>query len=127
LSYLLLKHLHVTCVVLSALGFLFRGIWMLQDSARLQQRWVQIVPHVIDSLLLISALSMAVLTSQYPFVHDWLTAKLAGLLVYIFLGSVALKRGRTKKIRAMALAGALLSLTYIVSAALTRQVLPYWG
>lgn len=100
---------------------------MLQESARLQTRWVRVLPHVIDSLLLLSALSMTYLSSQYPFAQDWLTAKLAGLLVYIFLGAVALKRGKTKEIRRLALFGALLAFVYIVSVAMTRQVLPYWG
>lgn len=127
MTYLLLKHLHITCVVLSGLGFALRGFWMLQESARLQARWVRVLPHVIDTLLLLSALSMAFLSSQYPFAQDWLTAKLAGLLVYIFLGAVALKRGKTKEIRRLALIGALLAFVYIISVALTRQVLPYWG
>ncbi len=127
MTYLLLKHLHITCVVLSGLGFVLRGFWMLQESARLQARWVRVLPHVIDTLLLFSALSMAYLSSQYPFAQDWLSAKLAGLLVYIFLGAVALKRGKTKEIRSLALFGALLAFVYIVSVAMTRQVLPYWG
>lgn len=127
MTYLLLKHLHITCVVLSGLGFVLRGFWMLQESARLQTRWVRVLPHVIDTLLLFSALSMAYLSSQYPFAQDWLSAKLAGLLAYIFLGAVALKRGKTKEIRRLALLGALLAFVYIVSVAMTRQVLPYWG
>jgi len=127
LSYLLLKHLHITCVVLSGLGFALRGFWMLQESARLQARWVRVLPHGIDTLLLLSALSMAFLSGQYPFAQDWLTAKLAGLLVYIVLGAVALKRGKTKEIRRLALVGAFMAFGYIVSVALTRQVMPYWG
>ena len=95
MNYLLLKHLHVTCVVLSGAGFALRGFWMLRESAMLQHRLVRILPHLVDSLLLGSALWMAWLSSQFPFVQGWLTAKLFGLLAYILLGTMALKRWPT--------------------------------
>jgi uncharacterized membrane protein SirB2 len=123
MSYLLLKHLHVTCVVLSGLGFTLRGWWMLGDSPRLGQRLTRIAPHVIDSTLLGSAITMAVMSRQYPFFQPWLTAKFFGLLAYILLGMMALKRGRTKAIRARFFFLALLSYVYIVSVALTRNPL----
>jgi len=123
--YLALKHLHVTCVVLSGLGFCLRGWWMLRDSPTLQQRLVRVLPHVVDTLLLGSALSMAFLSGQYPFVQGWLTAKLGGLLAYIVLGAMALKRGRTKAVRARYFVLALLAYGYIVSVALSRNPLPW--
>lgn len=121
--YLALKHLHVTCVVLSGTGFVLRGWWMLRDSPLLRQRWVRVVPHLVDTLLLGSAISMAVIGAQYPFALDWLTAKLFGLLAYIVFGSLALKRGRTKAQRTVFLVCALLAFAYIVSVALTRNPL----
>lgn len=124
MSYVLLKHLHITCVVLSGLGFCLRGWWMLIDSPLLRQRAVRIAPHVIDSLLLGSAIAMAVMSGQYPFAQGWLTAKFFGLLAYILLGTMALKRGKTKAVRIRFLVLALLSYAYIVSVALTRNPLP---
>jgi uncharacterized membrane protein SirB2 len=122
-SYLALKHLHVTCVVLSGLGFSLRGWWMLRESP-LRQHWLtRVVPHIVDTLLLGSALSMAWLSGQYPFVNGWLTAKLCSLLAYILLGMMALKRGRTKAIRARYFALAVLAYAYIVGVALTRSPL----
>ena len=121
MSYLLLKYLHVTCVVLSGLGFCLRGYWMLTGSPRLKQRLARVLPHIVDTLLLSSALAMAWMSSQYPFVATWLTAKLFGLLAYILLGTMALKRGRTKAIRRRYLLLALLVYGYIVSVALTRS------
>lgn len=123
MSYLLLKYLHVTCVVLSGLGFCLRGYWMLTGSPRLKQRLARVLPHIVDTLLLSSALAMAWMSSQYPFVATWLTAKLFGLLAYILLGTMALKRGRTKAIRRRYLLLALLVYGYIVSVALTRSAL----
>jgi uncharacterized membrane protein SirB2 len=118
---IVLKYFHVSCVALSGVGFVLRGLWMLRDSAMLQARWVKVAPHVIDTLLLGSAISMAVISAQYPFALDWLTAKLAGLLVYILCGTMALKRGRTKGQRAVYFAVAMLAFAYIVSVALTRN------
>ena len=76
--YLALKHLHVLCAVVSGSGFFLRGLWMLSDSSRLNQRWVRIVPHVVDTLLLGSAIALAVIGAQYPLAQDWLTAKQIG-------------------------------------------------
>ena len=123
MSYLALKYLHVTCVVLSGLGFSLRGWWMLVDSPRLKTRLAQVVPHVIDSVLLGSALVMAWQSSQYPFAQGWLTAKFFGLLAYILCGTMALKRARTKGGRVVFLILALLAYTYIVGVALTRNPL----
>ena len=123
MSYLALKYLHVTCVVLSGLGFALRGWWMLVDSPRLKTRLARVVPHVIDSVLLGSALVMAWQSSQYPFAQGWLTAKFFGLLAYILCGTMALKRARTKGGRVVFLILALLAYTYIVGVALTRNPL----
>lgn len=125
MSYLALKHLHVTCVVLSGLGFLVRGWWMLNESTWLKARLVRIFPHVVDTLLLGSALTMAYLSGQYPFAQGWLTAKFFGLLTYIACGTMALKRGKTRGARIASLCLAVLSYAYIVCVALTRS--PYVG
>lgn len=121
--YLEIKSLHVLCVVLSALGFVLRGFWMLADSPYLSRRWVRVVPHVVDTVLLGSAIALALMSAQYPLQQDWLTAKVAGLLVYILCGSMALRRGKTKVQRAGYFIAALLVLAYIISVALARS--PY--
>lgn len=125
MSYFALKHLHVTCVILSGLGFLTRGSLMLAGSPWLKHRLTRTLPHIVDTVLLGSAIAMAVMSGQYPFAQAWLTAKLLGLLAYIGLGTVALKRGRTPAIRARFFLMALLSYAYIVGVALTRS--PVWG
>ena len=123
MSYLVLKHLHVTCVVISGLGFSLRGWWMLTGSTLLQARLARVVPHVVDTLLLASALVMAWQSAQYPFAQNWLTAKLFGLLAYIVCGTMALKRGKTPRQRLVFLVLALAAFAYIVSVALTRSPL----
>ena len=122
---LFLKYLHVTCVVLSISGYLLRGVWMMRASPWLQKKWVRIAPHVIDTLLLGSAILLAIEIQQYPFVQGWLTAKVLALAAYIVVGAIGLKYGRTKKIRIAAWLGAVAIFAYIVLVALTRQVLPF--
>ena len=122
---LLLKHLHVTCVVLSISGFLVRGVWMMQESPWLQKKWVRVAPHIIDTILLVSAILLAIQIQQYPFVQNWLTAKVLALVAYIVIGAIGLKYGRTKKIRIGAWLTAIAIFVYIVLVALTHQVLPF--
>lgn len=114
----------MACVALSYALFVLRGVWMISDSALLKQRWVRIVPHVIDTVLLTSAIALAVIVHQYPFVNGWLTAKVVGLVVYIGLGTIALKRGRTRRVRIAAWLAAQAVFFYIVAVAVTRQPLP---
>lgn len=128
-AYLALKHLHVSCVIISIAGFFLRGLLMLADSPRLQQRWLRVVPHINDSVLLAAAVTLAVLIEQYPLTHGWLTAKLFGLIAYIILGSLALKPGRGKVPRLAAWLGALVAVFYVVSVALTKNPAGFlaWG
>jgi len=121
MNYLAIKHIHITFAALSGGFFLLRGLWMLAGSPLLQRRWVKVVPHVVDTLLLTSALVMVFWSGQYPFVQPWLTAKVLALVAYIVLGTVALKRGKTQGVRAFALLAALAVFAYIVAVALTRD------
>ncbi|MES2148453.1 MAG: SirB2 family protein [Pseudomonadota bacterium] len=127
MEYLSIKHLHMSCAALSGALFLLRGSWMLRDSAMLERRWVRTLPHLVDTTLLASALVMVVWSGQYPFAQPWLGAKVLALLAYIGLGTLALKRGRSKRARSVALAGAVLVFGYIVAVATTRHVLPFLG
>ena len=124
MNYLLIKHLHIGFAATSGALFMLRGLWMLRAPALLQQRWVRVLPHVVDTGLLSCALILMFWSHQYPFVQPWLTAKLLALLAYIGLGTVALKRGRTRSLRTLALVAALCTFAYIIAVALTKQVWP---
>ena len=125
MDYALIKHVHMSCAGLSGAFFMLRGGWMLRDSSMLHARFVQIAPHVIDTLLLASALTLAVISGQYPFVQSWITAKLLALMLYIVLGTIALKRGKTKTVRVTAFIFALLTFAYIGAVAFTKQPIPF--
>lgn len=125
MSYSLLKTLHIACAIASFSLFFLRGIWSLNGSPVMRQRWVRIAPHVIDTVLLSTAIALAYTLRQYPFVDAWLTAKVLGLLLYIGLGFIALKYGKTRRIRLAAWLGALAVFGYIASVALHHDPLPY--
>jgi uncharacterized membrane protein SirB2 len=125
MEYTQLKSLHEGAVTLSLVLFALRGLWMLREDARLQLRWVRVLPHLVDTILLASAVWLAVRIGQAPLRDAWLTAKVIGLLAYIVLGSIALKRGRSAAVRRSAFAAALCIFAYIVSVALTKRVLPW--
>jgi uncharacterized membrane protein SirB2 len=127
MDYTLLKHLHLTTVAVSLALFVLRGVWMIASSPRLQARWVRIVPHVNDTLLLASGIGLAVMIQQYPLADGWLTAKLAALLLYIVLGTVALKRGKTRGQRIAAWLAALAVFGYMLAVARTHAPFPFLG
>lgn len=125
-EYTLIKSIHVTAVVATFLSFGTRGIWMVTGSPMLGRRWVRTAPHVIDTVLLVSGAYMAYAFYRYPLVpYAWLNAKIVGLVVYIVLGTIALKRGRSKRVRVAAFIAALSVFGYIVHTALTKVVLPW--
>lgn len=123
MDYLIFKHLHMGLAALSGSFFLLRGAWMLADSPVLQRRWVRMAPHVVDSALLASAVVLAIWSSQYPLAEAWLTVKVLALLAYIVLGTIALKRGRTRSIRSAAYLAAVLVFLYIVGVAVMKNPL----
>ena len=125
MAYSLLKHFHLTTIAITLTLFVLRGAWMMADSPRLQARWVRIVPHINDSLLLASGISLAVLMQQYPLVHGWLTAKFFALILYIVLGTFALKRGKTRGQRIAAWVAALLVFGYMVAVAIAHDPFPF--
>ena len=120
--YPLIKHLHLTCVVLSLLLLFIRFFWMTRQSPMLNKKWVKILPHVVDTLLLISAFTLCVLISQYPFANDWLTEKFIAVIAYIIMGAMCLK-GRTMALRWVSLAGALGWIALIGHLAMSKQPL----
>ncbi|GMM70386.1 SirB2 family protein [Alteromonas gracilis] len=93
--YMMAKHLHLTAVGLSILFFIFRFVWSQLDANALSKKWVKILPHIIDTVLLGSAVWLCIILSQYPFVNAWLTFKVIGVILYIVFGLFALKKAKT--------------------------------
>lgn len=118
--YQLIKHLHLTFVTLSIVLFCTRASWSVVGSARLQQRWVKVAPHVIDSLLLLFGIWLMIILQLKPQDNPWLVAKWVGLVLYIGLGTVAIKRGRSGLIRFGFALAAVVVFAYIVGCAIDK-------
>ena len=121
MSYLTIKILHLIMAALSISGFIVRGYWMMTRSETLSLRIVRIAPHVIDTVFLLSGIGLALMLGNNTYSQPWLIAKVIGLVAYIVLGTLALKRGPTMQIRIVAFAAALLAFAYIVGAAITKS------
>ena len=125
MEYLVIKTLHQTAVALSVAGFFARGIGSLRGDAWASGRLAKTVPHVVDTVLLLSALALAWTLRLTPGNAPWLMAKIVGLLLYIGLGIVALRPGRPVRVRATAWVAALLTFGWIVSVAITKNPLGF--
>lgn len=121
LSYAAVKLLHMSCAAISVSLFVWRGQRALRELPPWQSSWLRALPHVIDTIFLGSAIALTLMIHQYPFINGWLTAKLLGLVAYIVLGSLALKRARTSPVRTVAFFAALCVFAYIVGVAVTHD------
>lgn len=120
--YMMLKHLHTTALAVSVLLFILRFIWLLIGSGQLQKKWVKILPHVVDTLLLGTAIGLCIVISQYPLQAVWLTGKLAGVIAYIVCGFWTLKWAKTVPIRCLAFGLALFCLAITAHIAVSKQI-----
>lgn len=120
-----LLHLHVTCVILSISLFVLRGALQVSGYHWRRRKILRWLPHMVDTLLLASAIGLAMMLRQYPFVADWLTAKVTALVGYVLLGRQALRDGQPRSHCGVFFLAALLVVAYIVGVALTRSAV--WG
>jgi uncharacterized membrane protein SirB2 len=127
MDYALVKLVHQSAVALSISGFFVRGLGALGDAAWVKSRAAKTLPHIVDSVLLLSALTLAWLLRLHPGNAPWLLAKIIGLVLYIGLGMLALKPGRPWALRAAAWVGALAIFGWIVSVALTKNPMGFLG
>ena len=121
MSFATINIIHIISIILSYTLFSLRGIWMIQGSPLLKLRWVKILPHAIDTVLLASAITLVAMIQQYPGFNIWISAKIGALLLYILLGMVAFRFGKTQKIKTISWILAQIVFFYIVLVALTKN------
>lgn len=119
---MLILKIHMLTVLLSISGFIFRGFLLFSGSSMMKKKWIKIAPHVNDTILLVSAITLIFQNSLFPTEQPWLMAKIIGLLVYIGLGMVAFRFGKTRTQRMLAWLGAIAVFAYIYGLAVTKQV-----
>jgi uncharacterized membrane protein SirB2 len=121
--YLALRQVHIACAILTISLFAFRGLLMLAGSQMHRNMVLRIVPVAVDTVLLTTALMLTTVVRQYPFATGWLTMKVVLLVVYVALGSIALRPGRTRRVRMAAFVAALATVAFLVTVARTHSPL----
>ncbi len=116
-----IRLLHIGCVTFSGTLFAARGLLRIANIAAANHRARRLLSYTVDTLLLVAAVLLTLILHQYPFVNAWLTTKLLLLIVYIGLGTIALKRARTTTGRSAALFAALATFAYIIGVAIAHQ------
>ena len=120
--YATLKLAHVFLAILTITGFVSRGVLMMTDSSWLEARFVRIAPHVVDTLFLATGIAMLVATSLNPLLAPWLLAKFAGLVAYVVLGMLALRRAPTPAARLIAFLAAVAVFAWIAGVARSKSL-----
>jgi len=120
MNYLLIKHLHVTAAALSIIFFVIRAYWSVTENGMLKKKFVKIAPHIIDTVLLVAAILLSMMLGAAA-AQPWVLTKIVLLIVYIGVGTIAIKRGRTPTTRAVAAIIAVAVFIYIVGVALRHH------
>ena len=120
MNYLFLKHLHVTAAAISIVFFIVRAYWSITENGLLQKKVVKIAPHIIDTVLLVAAILLSIMLGQAA-AQPWVLTKIVLLLAYIGVGTIAIKRGRTPRGRAIAAVISVAIFVYIVGVALRHH------
>lgn len=126
MPYMAIKHAHMMFAIISITLFMLRAWLAIPSPARVNNKLLKIAPHVIDTLLLALGIWLAVLTSQIPFGNSpWLTAKVIGLVLYIIVGTIAIKRGKTRHQRLIATLASIAIFAYIYGVAMSKSPLSW--
>jgi uncharacterized membrane protein SirB2 len=112
-----IRAVHIAAIMASGLLFLVRGAGVQAGAAWPMAAPLRYLSYTVDTVLLSAALMLVTILHQYPFVNGWLTAKVLLLVVYVVLGTFALKRGRTRATRITCWIAALLVYLFIASIA----------
>ena len=123
--YETLKLLHVSCACISIGGFALRGYWKLSGNRLLDARPVKVLPHLVDTVLLATAVAMLVALRVSPWELPWVLAKIIALLVYIALGMLTLRFARSRGRQFLAYCLALATASYLVSIAFSKNALGF--
>lgn len=119
--YATLKLIHVGTAILTISGFMLRGYWMISGSPMLKLKFVKVLPHIVDTVFLLSGIGLIVVLKLPVLSQNWLLMKFAALVAYIVLGAIALGRGKTKRARVVAFVFSLAVFAYIAGVALSKS------
>ncbi len=123
--YYMLKLTHVACVVISGSLFIYRYARLSMRPNQPLAKALKVLPHINDTVLLVSAIGMLSLIGLNPFTTPWLLAKILALLVYITLGAICMRSLPGSKRQTVSFVGAISVFAYILLVGLSKQVYPF--
>lgn len=115
---------HQISVFLSIIGFFARGLGHIFEMSWINGKAAKVLPHIIDTALLISALTLLAL-GPWGVSDHWIQIKIAGLVLYILLGLMAFRFAKTRLQKALYWMLALAVIFYLVAVSKTHSVLPF--
>jgi uncharacterized membrane protein SirB2 len=124
--YAQIKWLHILMVMCSGSLFTLRGLAMLAGSNLAMAAPIRFLSYAIDTVLLTAALMLATMLPSAVFANGWLTVKLCLIVLFIVLGSLALRRGRTRTVRLVCFAAALLAFGMVIGVARAHHPLGWF-
>jgi len=116
-SYVYLKLLHISLVLASGALFAWRGVAVLSGRSWGMARSVRYASYGLDTALLLAGVGLWLMLGLNPLREWWLGTKLGLLLLYIVLGSLALKRARSRRMRLACFVAALACYAFMLSVA----------
>lgn len=126
MSYMALKHAHMMFALISIVLFMLRAWIAVPSPARIKSKVLKVLPHIIDTLLLILGIWLAVMMKYNPLGNSpWLAAKIIGVVLYIIVGTIAIKRGKTAQQRLIATIASIAIFAYIYGAAVAKSPLSW--
>ena len=125
--YETLKLIHVGTAILTISGFILRSYWMFTGSSKLQLRAVRILPHIVDTVFLLSGIALIVTLNLPLLSQNWLLVKFIALVAYIVFGAIALGRGKTMRSRTTTFVLALATFAYIAGVALSKSIASWFA
>jgi uncharacterized membrane protein SirB2 len=125
--YETLKLVHVGTAVLTISGFVLRGYWMFSGSPNLQLKVVKVLPHIVDTVFLVSGIALIFILNLPVMSQPWLLMKFVALIAYIVLGAIALGRGKTIRSRIISFVLALATFAYIAGVALSKSTASWFA
>jgi len=108
---------HLLAVVFSGTLFAARGLGVLAGARWPLHAIVRYSSYAVDTVLLTAALMLVSVLPAATFANHWLTVKLVLVVVYVGLGTLALKRARTPRGRAICYVAALVVFGVVIGIA----------
>lgn len=122
--YTALKHSHLLFVVITLVLLNFRFFWKQLAPQKSLHKIFRIIPHINDTLLLITGAIMAYSVKFIPFGNaNWLGVKLILLVFYIGFGLIAIKAPARSNKAIIGYVLSMLSVAGIIHLAMAKPLL----